>query len=261
MNYVRWRNVSAMGLALWLTTAPGYAQESGATTGRIEEKAMATLMRVAETLAKAQRFSVNTDIEYDVMQDWGQKLEFGASRTIIVKRPDRMSVDIVDRDGTKRGFRFDGKQIAFFGLDEKVYATVDKSGDLDAALTYFTRDLQMPLPMVELWSNNLPKTLKDRVSEAYVIAEETVRGTLCDHIAVRNDMTDAQVWITKGDQPLLHRFVITYKHANGQPEFRADFLDWNLSAEAPDSVFAFTPAEGANRIQFVAGMDPDAGKK
>lgn len=261
MHRVKWRNISAIGLALWLTTVPGYAQESGAATGRIEEEAMSTLMRAAEILAKEQRFSVKTDIEYDVIQDWGQKLEFGARRTITVKRPDRMSVDIVDRDGSRRGFRFDGKQIAFFGLDEKVYATVEKSGDVDTALTYFTRDLQMPLPMAELWSNDLPQALKDRISEASVIAEETVRGTLCDHIAVRNDMTDAQIWVTKGAKPLLHRFVITYKHANGQPEFRADFLDWNLSAETLDSLFAFTPAEGANRIQFVAGMDPDAGRK
>ena len=90
-------------------------------------------MKAAEFLAKAQRFSVKADMEYDVIKDWGQKLEFGASRTITVKRPDRISVDIVDRDGTKRGFRFDGKQIAFFGLNEKVYATAAKAGDLDAA--------------------------------------------------------------------------------------------------------------------------------
>jgi hypothetical protein len=67
-------------------------------------------------------------------------------------------VDIVDRDGTKRGFRFDGKQIAFFGLDEKVYATAEKPGDLDAAFAYFTQDLKMPLPMGELFTNNFPKS-------------------------------------------------------------------------------------------------------
>ena len=218
-------------------------------------------MKAAEFLAKAQRFSVKTDIEYDVIQDWGQKLEFGATRTITVKRPGRTSVDIVDRDGTKRGFRFDGKQIAFFGLNEKVYATADKAGDLDAAFAYFTQDLQMPLPLGELFTNNLPKGLKDRFSEAYYVEEtSTVGGVPCDHLALRNEMTDAQVWITKGSKPLLHRLVITYRHENGQPEFRADFHDWNFSTEAPESLFTFTPAEGTARIRFVAGMDLNAGK-
>jgi len=256
MYYSRWWKISAMGLALWLTAAPGYAQQSSTAASPLEEKAMSTLMKAAEFLAKAQRFSVTADIGYDVVQDSGQKLEFGAGRTITVKRPDRISVDIVDRDGTKRGFRFDGKHIAFFGLDEKVYATAEKTGDLDAAFAYFTQDLQMPLPMGELFTNNLPKGLKDQFSEAYYVEESTLGGVPCDHLALRNDMTDAQVWITKGDKPLLHRLVITYKRKNGQPEFRADFHDWNFSAEAPDSLFTFTPAEGAARIQFVAAMRP-----
>jgi hypothetical protein len=231
-----------------------HAQQSSPTAPRIEEKAIATLMRGAEFLAKAQRFSVTADISYDVMQDSGQKIEFGAIRTIIVQRPDRISVDIEDRDGTRRGFRFDGKQIAFFGLDEKVYATAEKPGDLDTAFAHFTRDLRMPLPLGELFTNNLPKGLKDRFSEAYYVEEEKLGGTRCDHLALRNDMADVQVWITRGEQPLLRRLVITYKHANGQPQFRADFRDWNFSPQVSDSLFAFTPAEGAMRIQFVAGM-------
>ncbi len=59
-------------------------------------------------------------------------------------------------------------------------------------------------------------------------APEEVRRILRDHLHLRNDMTDAQVWITKGNNPLLHRLVITYRHENGQPEFRADFHDWNF---------------------------------
>jgi hypothetical protein len=220
---------------------------------------MATLMKAAEFLAKAQRFSVTTDIGYDVEQDWGQKLEFGATRKLTVRRPDRLAVDITDRDGTRRGFRFDGQQVAFFGLDEKVYATVQKSGDIDAALAYFIRDLQMPLPLAELVSSNLPTILKDRASEAYAVEDATIAGTRCDHIALRNNLVDAQLWIGKGDQPLPQRIVLTYKRANGQPQFWANFHDWNFSPEAPDALFTFTPAEGAARIAFVAGMDPDAG--
>src|SRR5262249_8358072 len=151
----------------------------------------------AEFLAKTQRFNVTEDIGYDVEQPWGQKLEFGATRKITVQRPDRMAVDITDRDSTRRGFRFDGKQLAFFGLDEKVYATAPISGDLDAAIAYFTRDLQMPLPLAELVSNQLPKVLKERVRVAYMVDEAMIGGTRCDHLALRNDMVDAQMWIAK----------------------------------------------------------------
>lgn len=254
MSQARWLTVLAVNLAAVLTAVTVHAQQSGTTAPKIEEKALTTLMRGAEFLTKAQRFSVTADISYDVMQDSGQKIEFGATRTIVVQRPDRISVDIEDRDGTRRGFRFDGKQIAFFGLDEKVYSTAEKSGDIDTAFAYFTRDLRMPLPLAELFTNNLSKGLKDRFSEAYYVEEEKLAGVQCDHLALRNDTADVQVWITKGEQPLLRRIVITYKHANGQPQFRAEFRDWNFSPEVSDSLFTFTPAEDAMRIQFVVGM-------
>ena len=261
MHYSQWWKVSAVGVALWLVATPGYAQQAPPPTPPTQEKAMAALMKAAEFLAKAQRFSVTVDIGYDVEQSWGQKLEFGATRKLTVRRPDRMAVDITDRDGTRRGFRFDGKQLAFFGLDEKVYATAQKSGDIDAALAYFIRDLRMPLPLAEIFSNNLPKTLKERVDEAYAVEEATIAGTRCEHLALRNDLVDAQMWIAKGDQPALQRIVLTYKLENGQPQFWANFHDWNFSPEAPDALFTFTPAEGAARIAFFAGMDPDAGVK
>jgi len=59
-----------------------------------------------------------------------------------------------------------------------------------------------------------------------------------------------QLWIAKGDQPLPRRMVITYTRAEGQPQFRAQFSDWNLSPEVPDSLFAFTPPTGAVKIAF-----------
>jgi hypothetical protein len=244
-----------------LGNAPARAQESKAATSGIDEKAMATLMRMAELLAQAKQFSFTTDIGYDVEQDWGQKLEFGTTRNITVRRPDRLAVDITDRTGIRRGFRFDGKQIAFFGLDEKAYATAKKSGDLDAAIAYFKQDLHMPLPLAELVSSELPKILKERTEQVYAVEEATIGGTRCDHLALRGELIDAQVWIAKGDQPLPQRIVITYKQEHDQPQFWANFREWNFSPATPDSLFTFTPTEGMQRIAFVAGMDPDAGMK
>ncbi len=256
-----WRFVPVLLLALGLGHTPVRAQETKTATPATDEQAMATLMRMAEFLANTPRFSVTTDIGYEVEQDWGQKLEFGATRTLTVRRPDRLAVDVTDRDGTRRGFRFDGQQLAFFGLEENAYATAQKVGDLDAAIAYFKQDLRMPLPLAELISSNLPKILKERTNEAYAVEDATLGGVRCDHLALRTDFVDAQIWIAKGDQPLPQRVVLTYKQETGQPDFWANFRGWNLAPETPDSLFTFTPADGMERIPFVVGMDPDAGMK
>lgn len=262
VHRVTWRFGPALLCALMVSTTPVHAQEKKAAAPALDAHAMSTLMGMAEFLAKTPRFSVTTDIGYEVEQAWGPKLEFGSTRTITVRRPDRLAVDITDRDGTRRGFRYDGKQIAFFGLDEKAYATAEKAGDLDDAIAYFKQDLRMPLPLAEIISDDVPKIIKERTKEAYAVEEEvTLGGTRCEHLVLRNDSVDAQFWIAKGDQPLPQRIVIIYKRKAGQPQFWANFRGWNLAPETPDSLFTFTPAEGMERIAFVAGMGSDAGMK
>jgi hypothetical protein len=73
-----------------------------------------------------------------------------------------------------------------------------------------------------------------------------------------------QIWIADGDQPLPQRLVLTYPKASGQPQFRAQFIGWNLAPEVPDSLFAFAPPAGANRIPFAAALaqsDPGRPRK
>jgi hypothetical protein len=75
----------------------------------------------------------------------------------------------------------------------------------------------------------------------------------CDHLAARTPQgVDFQVWIAQGDQPVPRRIVITYRGETGQPQFWADLSDWNLAPDVSDSLFAFTPPNGAERIQFLA---------
>ena len=73
----------------------------------------------------------------------------------------------------------------------------------------------------------------------------------CDHLAGRRKNTDFQIWIAQGDKPLFQRLIITYKLAEGQPQFRAQFQRLELAPEVPDSLFAFTPPEGSEKIPFL----------
>nr|MCU0736533.1 DUF2092 domain-containing protein [Methylotetracoccus sp.] len=68
------------------------------------------------------------------------------------------------------------------------------------------------------------------------------------------DTVDYQIWIGEGTQPLPLRAVLTYKSAEGHPQFRADFVDWNLSPEVQNARFAFTPPQGARKVVFLAQL-------
>src|ERR1700739_1618836 len=115
-----------LGIFAWaiglLLAAPIYAQQTGPTDDDKEKQAMAVLKRTADFLSQAQRFSVTVDIGFDAVQDSGQKIEFGETRKIVLRRPDHLRVDATKRDGSKSELIFNGKDITLFHVKEKVYA-------------------------------------------------------------------------------------------------------------------------------------------
>jgi len=114
MRDVRLGVVVAWALMLLLLSAPVRAQQTSAANPEIEEQAMAVLKRMAEFLSQAQRFSVTVDTGFDVVQDSGQKIEFGETRQVVLRRPDRVRIEATKRNGSKSGMFFNGKDLAAF---------------------------------------------------------------------------------------------------------------------------------------------------
>ena len=213
-----------------------------------ENRAGSRLEAMANFLAKAPRLGVTIDCAYDVQQDSGEKIEFGERRTVVLRRPDRARIEVVRRDGSRRGLLFDGTQLAVFDLDQKVYATVSKPGTVDKAFDYIVDDLNMRLPLRELLKTDFAKELKDVVGSARLVGQERLGDMATDHVAFRGDTADVQLWIPRDGDPLPRRIVVTYRLAGGQPQFRADLSAWDLAPDVPDGLFTFTPAVGAERI-------------
>lgn len=230
----------------------------GSAGSDADERAEKRVETMAKFLAKARRLSVTADCTYDVVQDTGEKIEFGERRVMTLRRPDRAHIEVARRDGTRRGLLFDGKQLTAFDVERKVYATAAKKGTFDAAFDYFKNELDMPLPLSELLASDLPDEVEKMLDTTRHVGEETVNGVATDHVSLRGDTADLQLWISRVGDPVPQRLVITYRLAVGQPQFAASFSEWNFSPEAPDGLFAFTPAPGAQEIPFLV---PRPGKE
>ena len=248
-------------LLLLFGLSPVAARDAKTDPDNGAEQARQAIARMSDFLSKAKQFSVNLEISYDVVQESGQKIEFGETRAVTLRRPDRIRVDTTDRNGALSGLVFDGQQISAFDSKENVYATVAKPGSLDGAIAYFVNDLGMRLPMAGVLSERFPETVKGWAKDIAYVEESTIAGTRCDQIALHGEWEDVQMWIARGDQPLLQRMVITYTRAEGKPQFAAQLTNWNLSPSVPDSAFAFTPPAGAAKIAFVPQREgaPHAG--
>jgi len=241
-------------VSLMIMTAPVLvAEEQNSTSSASEQRAMSILKNMSQYLAQAERFSVTIRDGYDVVQQSGQKVEFGELRKVTVSRPDRLRIEVERSDGEKGLVIFDGKDLTVYTADKNVYATVSRLGSLDRVIKYALEDLKIRVPLAMMLLSTLPTELDKLVVSADYVETTTITDVPCDHVAARTSRgVDFQVWVAQGSQPLPRRIVITYKEEPGQPQFWADLSNWNLAPEISDTLFTFTPPEGADRIQFLA---------
>lgn len=243
--------VLAAGVVVAGLAAGGAAEEPepAAEEPRTDARALAVARAMADRIAAAERFAVRGEIAWDTVQADGRTLEFGATREIVVRRPDRLRVELVPREGGARRLLYDGAQLVLQDLENEVYATVARSGALDEAAEYAGLRLGVPVALAELLSPDLPKLLTDGLGDASYVGEETLDGEACDHVSLRNQVGGVQLWVAREDS-LPRQITITYEHQEGQPQFRARFTGWDLAPKAPDSLFSFEPPADAERIVF-----------
>jgi hypothetical protein len=230
------------------------ATATGKATVAKSGEAKAILMRMADYMAKAQSFSVDLRSSYDVYEKSGEKIQFNQIRKITMVRPDRLRVEVEDSNGDKNLVIYDGKDISMSSPNKNVYAQTPKPGTIDDAVVYFVRDLGMKLPLAVLLLTTAPNELEQRTQKLDYVELTNIFGTPAHHLVGRTDSVDYQVWVTDGDKPLPLRVVLTYRKEKGQPQFQAQFSDWNLKPETPASMFVFTPPPGAQKINFLAQL-------
>jgi hypothetical protein len=240
-------NTNAWHQAFWTAGTAAPVTETQA-------QANAILMRMADFLGRAQRFSVSVRAGYDAVQKSGQKIEFGDMRKVTVSRPDRLRMEGERSDGVKTLTVFTGKEIVLIDETRNVYATAPQPGGLDDTIVYFVKDLGMQLPLAVLFVSQVPGEFKARVRSVDYVERTTIHGSPSHHLAVRTDMVDFQMWVADGDRPLPQRVVITYKQAKGEPQFWAEFSDWNLAPALDDSTFLAKPPDGAQKVAFAAQL-------
>lgn len=219
----------------------------------IEDEALAVLRGMSDVLAAASAFNYQIETSFDVVQQSGTKVEFGASRAIEIARPNLMHMEVLRRDGTGSVSVFDGEHLWVYVPEHKVYAKEKQHGDLVEAVEYAVSELDIGAPLRSLVASSFYDTVvQSGLVRALLLDESVVAGTPCEHLLLSNDYTDFQLWITKDDKPLLKRIVITYREARGEPQFRAQFMKWDLAPTAEPGQFRFNPPADANQVRFHA---------
>lgn len=219
--------------------------------------AAATLvMEMAELLGDAQSYRVDMHIGYDAVQASGEKIEFGELRQVSLQRPSQVLNELQSSDGRRELILFDGEWITVSQAESGIYARAPQPGDIDATVRYFLEGLGMRLPLAAMLMSSFPEVLGQRLEGIEYVEETDILGTPTHHLAGRVPGVDFQVWIDAGGQALPLRIILTYRDEVGQPQFRANFSNWNFKPGFADGTFRFEPAAGAQEVPLVTHFIP-----
>jgi hypothetical protein len=226
----------------------------------IEPQADKILKQMSEYLSSLEQFSFHSDSTIDKVFTNGQKLQFGNSGDIFVKRPDRLRVN-KKGDFHNREFYYDGSTITLFGKDVNFYATKKAPETIGTTLDYITESLQIDIPLADIIDKNAYKILTEGVTKGTYEGLHFVHGVECHHLAFVRDDIDWQIWIENSKTPLPKKIIITEKWVTGSPQFTALTSNWNLSPQLQNSLFTFKAPKGATKIEFLPADKTDLQRK
>jgi hypothetical protein len=226
----------------------------------LEADAASALDAMAAYLRTLDRFSVRSDATIEVVDDAGQKLQFQAATTYVVSKPDRMTIELVSNDGTRREIFYNGKAMAVVGHATRRYVKFAVSGTVSEVLDNAADDYGIELPLRELFLWGTPGSNVERPTSGQKVGEAMIGTEMLDHYAFRQSGVDYQLWLTKGDKPLPRKLVITNLEVASQPQY-VTYLRWDLEPRAKTSDFSFVPPTGYTLVDFGTAALADAATK
>jgi hypothetical protein len=203
---------------------------------------------VCAHLASAKDFSFKLEI-WDDEVIVGHKVSRTKHAEVRVRRPDRFQMEVRSQT-VDRGYWYDGKSLTLLGRGVNLYGTAAVPDTIDKFLDTANEKYGITFPLEDILMNDPYARAMKVINGGAYLGKTTVLGTPCQQIGFSTDAVDTQFWIEDGPEPLIRKFVITYKLEDTAPQYTAIFSDWNLKAHFPDQTFEFTPPKGAARVEM-----------
>ena len=225
------------------------SERVGETPG-VESQADRILREMGEYLRAAGEFTFHADVTYDSVLPNGQKIQYGGTSDVSVRRPDRLRADY-NGDQRQSQAIYDGQTITLYDMAVNVYAVAAVPPEIDAAVDQIFDSYGFSVPIADLVYSDPYRVLTEYVESGFWVGRHSVDGTPCHQLAFSQDSIDWQIWIEDGPRPVPRKIVITYKQEPGSPQYTARLSAWDFQPRLSDHYFRFHPPVGADEIEFL----------
>ncbi len=242
-----WRTFLAAGfvLALALAAAPMAADADG-----VDPDADKIPRSMSTHLGGLPAFSMSADIDIEIVNLDGQKLQLSASSAIVVERPGKFHITRKGMIGETE-FLFDGKTLTIYVKRINAYAQLNSPGTIDDAIRTFENETGLDAPGADLLFADSYANFTAEAPRGAYLGVAHVNGVPCHYLAFRQAKVDWQLWVKTGEEPLPMKYVITSKWITGAPQYSIRFRDWSVEPRIDQNIFTFSAPEGAEKLETI----------
>ena len=242
-----WRIAFASGALLGLALAAGPAMSEGS----IDPEADKILRSMSTYLGGLSIFSAKADIDTEIIDLEGQKIQLSSSTTFAVERPGKLNVR---RQGVLADVEltFDGNTLTIYGKELNAYFQEKVPGTIDDVLDAIRMGLGFNAPAADLIYSDAYAGLASGVTSSNYLGTAYVNGVESHHLLFRGAQVDWQLWVQAGDQPLPMKYIITTKWVAGAPQHSVRFREWNTKPKIEADRFTFTAPKGATKLEAIS---------
>ena len=234
--------VAGLTLSLYLVAGPAMSADG------MDPAADKILKSMSTYLGGLPAFNASADVDSEVIDLSGQKLQFSSSAAIAAERPGKL---YVSRQGAFADMEiiFNGKTLTLNGKGLNIYTQIESPGTIDDAIDTVRDEIGLDAPGADLLYADPYISLSSGVVSSAYLGTDYVNGVECHNLAFREAKTDWQLWVRVGDAPLPMKYIITTKWVTGAPQHSIRFRDWNTKPQIEADRFEFSAPAGARKLE------------
>ena len=215
----------------------------------IEPRAAEILSAALTHLAGSASLTLRAEVLSETTLPSGQKLQYPGTLEIALRRPDRLWYRL-ESEQRRVAAWYDGKEFTLLDSEKNVCASMPALPGLGPLFDDMAARLRFRPPLSLLLREDSAARVLKRIASGYVVGRGEVGGTVCHHLAFRQESVDLQLWVAAAGAPLIKRLVITRKMQPAAPQLSYTIVSWDLNAALGDALFKFEPPQNAVRCEF-----------
>jgi hypothetical protein len=212
----------------------------------------AILLDAYKYLGTLQDFSVDAVTNNDDYIKNKVIVTFTHQIHIDLQRPNKLYVS-VDGDLKSKSYYINNGNFTVFNKDLNYFGKLNVPKNLDNALDFLFEKYDIKTALANILYSDLDKRIPPK-DKGFYFGISDIDSIECHHIAFAYNNQEIQLWIEKGDKPLIRKFSIIDKSEAFLPRSTTT-LKWKVNSKLIEEIFVFEAPKEAIQIDIQANTE------